>query len=154
MLSSYCEEENALSQTNKRCSRTCKKFKNNFSYNGVNPQQSISLGEKLLLQRDGDDLHVAAGLLSEETGHLDSNHKVKKNRKIKSQKLLWIFTFPMLVLSNAASTSSKMKNGAGQKLKRETQSKKTTHMINQQRGSNDHRMINFFIFFNTVDLII
>lgn len=50
------------------------KIKNQCSYNRVNSQQSISLGEKLLLQRDHDDLHVAAGLLSKETGHLDSKN--------------------------------------------------------------------------------
>lgn len=56
-------------------------MKNVFSYNGVNPQQSIGLGEKLLLQRDDNDLHGTAGLLSEETGHLDSEHQFCKTTK-------------------------------------------------------------------------
>lgn len=123
----YCHEQI------KTYSLTCKKLKKKFSHNRVNPQQSISLGEKLLLQRDDNDLHVAAGLLPEETGHLDSKQqffkttRYNKNRKIKSKKLLSIFTFPMLVLSSAASTSSKTKNGAGQKLRQATQTKINTH---------------------------
>lgn len=42
-------------------------------YIGVYSQQSVGLGEELLLQRDDDDLRVLPGLLSEETGHLDTN---------------------------------------------------------------------------------
>lgn len=67
----------------KTYSLTCKRFKHFFSYNGVNPQQSIGLGEKLLLQRDDDDLHVAAGLLSEETGHLDSKPQSQQKQENK-----------------------------------------------------------------------
>lgn len=61
------------------------KLLKNVSYNRVNPQQSIGLGEKLLLQRDDNDLHVAAGLVLEETGHLDpkQKHQINKNRKPK-----------------------------------------------------------------------
>lgn len=40
------------------------------SYFWVNPQQSVRLGEELLLQRDDDDLHVPNGFVPDETRHL------------------------------------------------------------------------------------
>lgn len=45
------------------------------SYHRVDPQQGVGLGEELLLQGDDDDLHVAAGLVLEEAGHLDPKQK-------------------------------------------------------------------------------
>lgn len=154
MLSSYCEEENALSQTNKTCSRTCKRFKNYFSYNGVNPQQSISLGEKLLFQRDGDDLHVAAGLLSEEIGHLDSNHKVNKNRKIKTSEAALDFHLSNVsVVQRSVHFIQDEEWSRTEAETRDAVKKNNTH-DQPALGSNDHRMINFFIFLNTLDLII
>lgn len=71
----------------KTYSLACERFKYCYSYVGVNPQQSVGLGEKLLLQRDDNDLHVAAGLLSKETGHLDSEQQFGKTKQKQENKI-------------------------------------------------------------------
>lgn len=63
------------------CNEEIKEFPSDFQqvlnvcYVWVDSQQSVCLGEKLLLQGDDNDLHVLPGLLPDETGHLDANRK-------------------------------------------------------------------------------
>lgn len=53
-------------------------------YVRIDSQQSVRFGEKLLLQRDDDDLQVLPGLLSDETGHLEkSKRAIKEFTKVK-----------------------------------------------------------------------
>lgn len=44
------------------------------SYIRVNAQQGVSLGEKIILQGDDDDLHFLSGFLQQEVSHLEAQN--------------------------------------------------------------------------------
>jgi len=73
MHSSNCEGESAASSQRGDANDFSLILLCDKRYVGVDSQQSVGLGEELLLQGDDDDLHVLLGLLSDEAGHLDAD---------------------------------------------------------------------------------
>lgn len=83
----------------------------------VDADERVSLGVKLLLQGDDDGLEVLHRLVFDVVGHLEEKAEHQTchlhHNALKSFHATLIQTFPMLVLSRAASISSRTKKGAG-----------------------------------------